>query len=451
MLLVIMTGVYLPAFIDIPDMTIPELKSILIGEKITDGSVPYTDLVDSTPPLTSWVYGFVDLLFGRSLLARHILAFVLIFLQSVYLGLVFINRKVFAENTYIPSLLFCVLHFFSFDNHALTGELLGATFLLFALNNLLREMEFRTQQIHTLLNLGLYVSVASLFSFAYVVFLPAVLIIVLIYSRRNVRSFLLLLTGFALPHVLLCTFYLLADETSSLWNFYYLPNLAFHANRYMDGTSLLWLGALPLFYFLISFVVLNSDCRFTKYQSQLVQIMSMWMIFSVVQIFYAKNLRPQTLIPMLPALAFYLTHFLLLIRRKRFVELNFWILFLGVISISYFSRYGYIKQVRYENLIVKSAEEPQRIKNKNLLVLKDAPSYYLQNTLATSFLNWELSQHIFSSPEYYENVLRVSKQMESDPPEVILDPDEYMPPFFERLPKLKLEYELIAPGEYHRR
>ncbi len=60
-------------------------------------------------PLAAWFNAFLDLCFGRSVLARHIVAFLLIFLQASYLGIVFSSKKAFAENTYIPSLDICHL------------------------------------------------------------------------------------------------------------------------------------------------------------------------------------------------------------------------------------------------------------------------------------------------------------------------------------------------------
>src|SRR5690606_799659 len=122
-LLVIAGILFIPPMVDSPPMSVPELLSILIGEKITDGAAPFTGIADTTGPLAAWFYGLMDLIFGRSLGARHIVAFLIILSQAVYIGSMFINRKVYSENTYVPSLVYIVFMAFSYDTLALTGEL----------------------------------------------------------------------------------------------------------------------------------------------------------------------------------------------------------------------------------------------------------------------------------------------------------------------------------------
>src|SRR5262245_22664449 len=114
---------YLPLFIDTPDTTIIELKSFLIGEKLNEGKSLYSQIIDKTPPLSSLWHGFMDGVFGRSLTGRHIVAFIILIIQSGFWGIILIDKKAFAENTYIPSLLFSLLAFVSFDFFSVSGEL----------------------------------------------------------------------------------------------------------------------------------------------------------------------------------------------------------------------------------------------------------------------------------------------------------------------------------------
>lgn len=450
-ILVIALLIYLPIFIDTPPVTLPELKGLLTGEKISQGNIPYAELVDSTPPLTCWSYGLIDLIFGRSLLARHILAFIIIFFQATYIGFIFIDKKAFSESTYIPSFIFIILYFFSFDTIVLSGELMGSVFLLLAISALFKEVEFRNPSIETVLNLGVYVGLASLFSFSYIVFLPAVCVVTLLYSRRNLQSFLLLLVGFCLPHALLISVYYLMDTSSAIWNFYYLPNLAFTSNHLINWKSLLILGAFPLAYLFISFIMLNREARFTKYQSQLLQIMFFWIVFSLLLLFYSKNLRPQSLIALIPPVTFFLTHLLLHIRRRLFAELNLWILCIGIIATSFLARYGRMQSIDYSQLIIKkNADAAIFGANKKILVLDDDLSYYLNNKMATPFLNWKLSETIFKNPDYFENVIKVDEGFENDPPDIIYDPGKYMKEFFVRIPSLKKKYREVHPGLYQK-
>jgi hypothetical protein len=443
-LLILLLAIYLPLFINAPGLTVPELKNMLLGEKLNEGWSMYAELVDSCAPLGSWFYEVSDSVFGRSLLARHIVAFLLIFLQGAYLGIMFITRKVFNENTYIPSFLFCVLFFFSFDTLALSAELVGSTFLLFALNNLFKEIEFRVQHDETIFNLGLFISLASLFSFAFIVYLLCVMVVLVFFTRSTPRKFLLLLFGFLLPHLLTITIAYLNDSLSHLWQYYYLANLGFDRDTFISFRGLLMLGAIPLAYFVISVVMLQREARFSKYQSQVLQIMFLWIGFSLVYVFYCKNLRPQNMIVFIPVLAFLFTHFFLFIRRKKFIEMNTWILLIGVITMSYLARYNKFDSVKYERLLITSSPS---LENKKMLVLEKDISWFTKNRLATPYLNWRLSEEVFTQPEFYEHITAVYHAFKNDPPDIVLDRNNLLKPFFERMPEIKKQY--VKKGEFY--
>jgi hypothetical protein len=437
-LLAILLFIQLPFFIDSPDLTYPELKSFVVGEKVHEGNALYIEIVDSVAPLAGWFNGLMDLLFGRSLLARHILAFFLVFIQASYLGIVFASKKAFAENSYIPSLISAILFSFSFDTLSLTPELLGSGFLLPALNNLFKEIEFREQRNESIFNLGLYISLASLFSFSYCLYLFGAIITLIVFTRITLRKYFLLAFGFLLPHLLLLSSYYLMDGLTQIWQYYYIPNLSIRSVRYISNMSLWVLGALPLFYLVISFIMMNRDARLSKYQTQLVQSMFFWMIFSFFQILYSKDLRPQNFITLIPGLSFFITHFLLLIRRKKFAELYIWVLLLGTVSINYLARYGFLTDVNYSQLFVPGQQSIAD--GKRILVLDDDWSVYKHNRLASPFLNWNLANEIFSHPEYYGNVIRVYEGFHADPPDFIRDKNDLLKPFLERIPELEKVY-----------
>jgi hypothetical protein len=241
--------------------------------------------------------------------------------------------------------------------------------------------------------------------------------------------------------------YYLREGLQPFLEFYYRANLGFDSTTYLSAKSLWMLGALPLSYLLISFVILNREARFTKYQSQLVQAMFFWMVFAVLQILYSKELRPQSFIPLIPGFCFYLCHFLLLIRRRRFAEMNLWILLVGIVGINYFARYDLLPGIDYRPLRVGQSEV--QVSGKRILMLGDSLSVYTNNTAAPAFLDWGLTQQIFTQPDYYENVIRVSDAFRKDPPDIIFDPGDLMPGFFARIPALQARYVRVGKGEYH--
>lgn len=444
-LLVIMTLLSLALFIDTPDVTITELKSFVIGERVSDGHGLYHETIDSTPPLASWFYGLFDMVFGRSLTARHIFAFLILFFQSAYLGIILIDKKVFAENTYIPSLLFSVLAFISFDSLALTGDLLAFGVLLLALNNVIKEIEFRTPRDETSFNLGIFISIASMFSFSYAIYLPGAIIILSVFTRSSLRKYFLLVFGFVLPHLVLICIFNLNGHATELWQNFYVHSLSFPSHDLISTKSLVLLCTVPLFYLFVSLFILNRDAHLTKYQSQIFQMMFVWFLIAFIQFFITDYFRPQSIITVLPPVSFFLTHFLLLIRRRKFAEINTMVLFVGVVTLAYLTRYDKIPQISYSDLRVKENTLP--VKNKKIVVLDDRPAAFRDNTLGASFYNWDLSAPVFRNPDYYENLLLVHRFFEKEKPEVIVDPDNLMAKFFEKLPQLKDQY-IKSPEGY---
>jgi hypothetical protein len=440
-----MTLLSLPLFIDTTPLTYPELKSFVIGEKVSEGNALYTELIESTPPLASWFYGLFDLVFGRSITIRHILAFLILFTQSAFLGIMLIDKKVFSENTYIPAFIFSLLAFISFDSLSLTADLMAFGFILLTLNNLFKEIEFRVQRDETIFSIGLFISLASLLSFSYSIYLPGTIIILAIFTRTTLRKYLLLIFGFLLPHLFLLCAYYLSNTLPELWQHFYLPNLRFSSQSLMDVYSLLLLCAMPLLYLFISLFILNRDARLTKYQSQIFQAMFLWFIVALIQVFFAEDRRPQSLIPLIPPVGFFLTHFLLLIRRRKFAEVNLWVLLVGIVTVAYLARYNKIERIQYKDLVVKESSSPQ-IKSKRILVLDHQPELFLNNRLAPSFYDWSLCQAIFAQPDYYEHLLMVHRSFEADFPEVIIDPKNLMKGFFEKLPALEARYEKSPEG-----
>ena len=437
-LLVILILIYLPLFIDMPEMTYPELKNLVIGEKVHEGRGLYSELIDSTGPLGAWFNGLLDLIFGRSLLARRIFAFIVLFFQTAFVGIMFADKKAFSENTYIPSLIYAILFFFSFDTLSLTPELLGFGFVLLALNNLLKEIEFREQRNESIFNLGLYISLASLFSFSFFIYLPGALFILIIFTRHPARKYFLLICGFIIPHLLLMSIFYLQDSFSEMWRYYYIPNLSMQTSRYLASASLWWLGAIPLIFLIISLFMLNREARLTKYQTQLVQSMFFWMIFSFLHLFFSKDIRPQSFITVIPCLSFFMTHSLLVIHKKKFAEIGIWILLVTTVCISYLARYGAIDSIDYSRLMVNDGK--LKVAGQRVLVLDNDVNAYKHHDLASPFFNWDLSKEIFSSPDYYENVIKVYKGLTLDPPDVIRDREDKLKPFFDRIPELKKKY-----------
>ncbi|HZX73327.1 MAG TPA: hypothetical protein VFE57_02830 [Cyclobacteriaceae bacterium] len=429
----------LPFFIDPVPISIQELRSVVLGEAI-HGKLMYADVYDQTPPLAAAIHGLLDSFFGRSLFARHTLAVLFLFFQAAFFGILLINNKAYAESSYVPSFIFAVLSVFSVDMVAFSPELLASTLLLLALNNLFKEIEFTRQHDQFILNLGVYIGMATLIVFSTYIFFIGTVVILILSTRVNPRRLLLLLFGFLLPHALLIIFYYYRGETGILWTNFYKPNLLPTGQYFIGLGGIFVLFALPLLYFIFSLITIGRDARLTKYQSQLVQVMFLWLLVAVIYFFLSSERTPHSLIFIFPPLAFLISHYFVHIRRKFLAELLLWVFVSGVITLSLMARYNKLDSVNYASLF-PTVQKTSPIRAQRILVLNEPEGYYLENQPATGFLNWTLSREIFEKPEYFEHSILILKLFRKDMPQVIVDKNDLMKGVFKRIPELRSRYK----------
>lgn len=412
---------------------------MVLGEVMGD-KILYVEIIDRTPPLMAVMDGFLDLLFGRSLVARHLLALVFIFFQAAYFAILLINNKAYNESTYVPALIFGLLSFVSFDMMAMSQELIASTLILLSLNNLFKEIEFRIDRDSIVLNLGVFIGLASLFIFSYSIFLLGAVLILIVFARTTLRKVLLIFFGYALVHGILFTIYYCYGQTGDLWRHFYLANFSRPAIVFMSWGSLFALGILPIAYLVFSFFMLTREARFTKYQSQLSQVMFLWLLVAIVQIIFTAERTPHSFFTCIPSLAYYFSHYLLLIRRRWIAESMLWILLIGLLSINYLSVRNSLTSVDFKRFFPQPSSQAEKIKDKKVMVLGNDLPLYQQNSLGGSFLDWDLSKKYVEQPEYYENIIRINKSFQKNPPDVIVDTQNLMGPILEKIPSLKNEY-----------
>jgi hypothetical protein len=438
-LLGLITLASLPLLIDLPSMTVQELKGIVLGEVVGSKKL-YVEVIDRTAPMMALTDGFLNYLFGRSLMARHILALIIIFFQTSYFGILLINSKAYNESNYVPSLIFGFLCFFSFDMLATTPELLASTLLLLALANLFREIEFRVDRDSLVLNMGIFLGLASLFIFSYTVFLIGAIALLVIFARATFRKILLMLFGYGLVHAVVLTVYYSYERLDDLWAHFYVANFSFAGGALVELNSILVLGAIPIVFFVFSLFMLTREARFTKYQSQLFQVIFFWLAIAVVQVWLTPQRTPHSFFTFVPSLAYFIGHYLLLIRRKFIAEAMLWLFIAGLITVNLSSRYNRIQRVDLSNLFPKASDYAAMISNKKVMVVGDDISLFQQNKLSGYFLDWELSRKYFESPDYYESIIKISDSITNDPPDVIIDELGMMAAVADRIPYLKINY-----------
>ena len=438
-ILVVLVLIAVPLFIQPVRITLEELKMFVLGEVLNEGNRLYTDAITTAPPLTAWIAGWVEMLFGRSVGATRALGGMVIFFQLAFFTIVLINSRAHTENTYLPGLVFGVLALFSFDMISLSSELLASTMLLFVLNNLFKEIEFRVQRDSIVLNIGVFVGLASLLVFSYVLFLPGALAILAIFTRLTVRKALLVIVGFLLVHGLLMLVYFMKGNFTALYQNFYLANLNVHEESSMPTSSTLVLCMAPVLFFLFSMFMLGREARLTKYQSQLSQVMFLWILVAAIEVMvFSRNVTPAQLIIFVPPLSYFISHYVLLIRRKKMAEFTIWAFIISITTIMYLARYNKMASVKYEALFPKQTTY-NKIARKSVAILGTDWGLFQNNKMATGFYDWKLAKSIFVQLEFFDHVVLIDKSFD-DPPDVIVDEQDLMKEVFERIPKLRTQY-----------
>ncbi len=438
-ILVILILIALPLFMDPVKVMLDELKMFVLGETLNQDKGLYTEVLTNAPPLFALISGWFEMVFGRSQAAERVISLIFIFFQLSFFTIMLINSRAHNENTYLPGLIFGILAFFSVDMLSFSSELMASTVLLFVLNNLFKEVEFRVQRDEIVLNIGVYIGLASLLVFSYALYLPGILIILAIFTRLTPRKSFLVIFGFMLPHAFVIIRYYMMGNFSALYENFYLASFTGQDDFSLSLSAIFLLCLIPTIFLLLSLFTLNREARLTKYQSQLSQIMFLWILLAVAEVAISGSLKPHQLITCIPPLAYFISHYILVIRRKILAEITIWTFIITIVSFMYLTRYEIVTSVNYSNLY--PAKSPYtEMKNRRVLILGNDWGLLTNNKPASGFYDWKLVRPIFTDLDYFENVALIDKAFSHDEPEVILDQENKMTGVFKRIPSIQSHY-----------
>ncbi|MFN5169803.1 MAG: hypothetical protein ACK5DD_09270 [Cyclobacteriaceae bacterium] len=426
----------LPLWLSHPGLLLKELHQYITGEAISRGQTLYTQWFDSVPPLAGGLAALLDTCFGRNAFGWNAVGILLVFLQAAVFGWTLIVHRAYNENTYLPSLIYAILCVSSFDLLRFSPELVGSLLLLMALNQLFNEIEFREQREDVVIRAGFLLGLATLVVFSYWVFFLFAWIALLIYAGLTIRKSVLLVTGFLLPHLLLVVGYFLIDQTYWLWHNFYAPNFQVGTGWSIDVRSLAVIGGIPFLYFIIALFMLQREAHFTRYQSQLLQVMFLWLVAAGIQVSISGPRTPTTFIVFAPAVTYFISHYLLLVRRRWIANVMLVIMVVGVAISAQVVMRGYSGRDAYARMLVRDPDE--NVKGQKVMILTESNAGLLKsNQQAGFFLDWSLSEPIWQQPQVLEHALLIERSFSESPPDLIFDPQGY----FEKI-------STVLPGIY---
>ncbi|TXK51320.1 hypothetical protein FVR03_03670 [Pontibacter qinzhouensis] len=431
--------------------TVPELKFMLIGERMADGFAMYREIYDSTAPLAALVYWLIDLVAGRSYLTYRLVAAALLLAQALLLNSTFIRNKVYAESNYLPALLYLTFGCLTLEFEMLTPLLLGNTFVILSLPYFITVAREGLDNSRLFIG-GFMLGLAALSFLPLGLFLLLGLFAVILFASAAFRSSLLMLCGFAFPYAMLLSYYLFTGAVGSFLELHLLRPWQFEVSFLIPPADLAKLLVLPGLVLALSLFSMLSLAQRLVFQVKFQQLMVVWLIVSLLVIISRDQVSAASFLVLLPPLA-YFSEFLFTSRFKPWIlSLMYLVLLAGVVVLRYRQPLGIGSLVKIdESRILLPVSPAQAIKGASVLVLGNDITYYTHNTLATPYLNWQLAQRHFGRLNEYDAVFALYRNFKKEPPRYIIDKVGLLEELKYKLPTIFDAYEPTdVPAVYKR-
>lgn len=431
------------AFLTNYGLTNPQLSWMLVGERSAEGYLQYLDIIDDTGPFSVGVFTIMDWFFGRDFLPYEILGRAFILWLAIYWNFVINKYRLFDETTYLPALVMITLFHFSFDMLSLSPALLGSGFLVLALAQLISQTVLQKETSESTLLIGIYGGIAVGFQASFVIFLPYLIFVGIVVSGFSFRQLMLALAGYSLPFLLIGTFYFWND---GLTEFLEIWPLAFFMEKVAYQSLISWLiaGALPLIIASIGYLYSAVLRGSTINQQKQRQLVILWLIVAGGQFFLIKDQAAFQLLIFIPGLTYLISSFFLNERKKILARLSF---FLLVFAFPVFGAWYWEKAVVDGKKYFVSSSSPEET-GKVLMVMSKDLSAYQENKLGGPFLNYSLSKEFFSEELSLAQKARFFQLLETQRPQIVIDPNGTFENLLNQFPTLKSQYNKNSSGRF---
>ncbi len=452
-LLALMLLLRLPFYWGGIEAMLPDLHLMLIGERLASGSVLYKDLWVNIGPLSAAFFTILHWLFGKSIIAYHYFGFLLMFVQAMLFNNLAIRNKIYTENNYVPAVIYAILMSLSVDMFAISPIMISSTFILLAMNNIFGQVEFRAKRDEKILSIGIYLGIASLFYFPAILFGLISVIGLMLFSSTILRRYLLIVFGLVLPFLLIGSYYFFIDNTSDALSVFFSSWFEEVGYR-LDKITILALCAIPVIFLVLAIFRVLQGSRFSNYQARIAQMMILWMALSSLLLINPIS-GVSSLIILVPPVAYFITNLFILARRKVLSSITFFFFITSIVALSYatyFEYWGISKYISYDPIAIQKSRYDNLLRGQRIWVIGDDLSLYKNSTLASKFYSWETYGDLLLEEKVGANqITLVYKDLVDNAPDVIIDPYEVISQFFEVMPLIDKQYEVLEKGVYVRK
>ena len=435
----------LPFWISDHGILVPELQWMLVGERMANGHMMYYDIWDYISPLSASVYWILDFLFGRSVVAYNFLALLVAFLQCAIFNTIAQNNKFYSEANYVPGLIYAVLISAFMDFFTLSPMLMGVTFILLALNNIVSQIEFKVKKDEKIASIGLYLGVAALFHFPLILFGPIMFIVLLLFSSTIPRRFILIIYGWVLPFAIAGLYYFISGKLHYLWINHFLPWFIIPSSDILSVRDLGYIMIPVLVFIFLSFLRVSRHPRITNYQSRLIRLMLSFIVLSTLLLFIEIDRFLYVFIVFVPGVSYFISFYFVLSKRKFASEFMFLVFIVMVIGLNWMIL---LKKDVIPGTSSYYIKTEKQITDSKVVWLGGNIGAYIDSRVATPFLNWKLSERAWNNINQYRYLSLAVRSFIKEKPEIIYDPNGNFKQLLIRAPILKQFYREDGSGKY---
>lgn len=444
-MLVLVLALRLPLlWLGVP-LTEAELRALLVGERLHAGALLYRDLYDSTAPLAAALFAALDTLASRPLWLYRAVALALLLFQALRINFVMNRADVHPERGYVAALTYLLVASVTADLDTLSPLLVGHTFIVAALSALLPTTR-EGYDNRRLFRAGFLTGLAALCYLPLALFLLVGLFAVIIFAANSFRSFLLLLCGFFFPYAAVATFFLYTESLTGFTQFHLQPWLQGIAAG-TDGLPLwvqLRLFILPSVVLLLGLARSFVTSLGLVFQIKFRQLMAVWLLAAGLMMAAGGGAAPGTLVLILPPLTYCALFLWQKAPRPWLPDVLLVLVVGGILIIRYRTVLGLEQLVRIPSES-RYAMRPHlaytAVQGQSILVLGPDRRPYVQNRLASPYLDWRLAQADFGHLNEYAAVFRLAQNFAPQPPAYLIDEVGLLPELRYKLPAIFGRYQ----------
>jgi len=418
-----------------------ELKNYLLGQKLNEGFRMYQDIRDNSGPLSAGFFQLIEFLnfpiSWNAYWATGIILFQAIVFQRT------INRyELMGPLGNMPFFIYTLFLHISLDFWVPSAALIGLTFLILAWREIIKQQS--TLQVDDRVFLiGLFIGAAGLCYPSYYLFIFWGFLSLLFYSGINIRQMLLVLVGFLIVNGITALLYTYHGNFSYLIEVFQKSAFVFHTPAWADIQRIAstYVMAILLGFYGLWTVIQRPKIKSNGQKAQ--QTNFIWVFISFFAAFTLPANNSHNYLFILPAMAYFTLNLFFLLKRYWIQEL---ILF-AILGSVWFSWQTEWNNSSYNR--IQAGKLP--IKNERLMVLGPQIDEYQANQMAGPFVNWELSNDVFSELNTYRTVVKLQRYLEMDSPTYIYDPAGNFPRMRYYLPYLQDRYVEVQKHLYKRK